>query len=84
MEHCSWRECSKRSTATKDKADPIEVYYKTTENKILQLTALSPLEHLTFQLCKYENFILLQLTMTKTHMFILSKHQSLLQRSSVG
>lgn len=83
MEHCSWRECSKRSTATKDK-DPIEVYDKTTKNRILQLTALSPLEGLTFQLCKYENFILLQLTKTNTHMFILSKYQSLLQRSSVG
>lgn len=55
------------------KVNPIEVSAKTTKPKILHFIAVSEplLELLTFQLCEYENFIILQLTETNSHMLIL-------------
>lgn len=55
------------------KVNPIEFFAKTTKPKILHFTAVSEplLEHRIFQLCKCENFIILQLTETNSHMLML-------------
>lgn len=57
----------------KKKINPIEVFAKTTKSKMLHFTAVSEslLKRLAFQLCKCEDFIILQLTETNSHMLIL-------------